>query len=209
MQKIKNTSSVSFEPYEQRLHASGVQYVAGIDEAGRGPLAGPVIAAAVVFARDTIIKGVNDSKKLTATKREHLYEIIRQRALSIGIGRCSADLIDEINILQATYRAMKQAVANLDLPVDHLLIDGRSAPQFDVPYTTIVKGDSCCHSIAAASIIAKVTRDRLMREYDSDYPCYGFAKHKGYGTRQHIEAIKQFGRCPIHRKSFVIHSLEK
>jgi len=189
--------------YERQLWQQGLQWVAGVDEAGRGPLAGPVVAAAIIFPRgQEILSGVNDSKKLSAAQREKAYEVIMQQAAGVGIGIVSESEIDEINILQATYRAMLQAVNNLVQPPQHLLIDGRGRPETFYPVTTLIKGDSRSLSIAAASIIAKVTRDRLMLEFHDQYPQYGFARHKGYPTRAHLQAIRQHGWCPIHRRSF-------
>ena len=194
--------------YEQQLWNSGIKYVVGIDEAGRGPLAGPVVAAAVAFPRDISIPGINDSKKLSPSKREILFDLIHEEAIAIGVGVCDEKVVDEINILQATYQAMKQAVAGLSIQPDHVLVDGRSIPDFNLPQTAIVGGDGKCFSIAAASIIAKVTRDRIMIEYDRQYPQYGFAQHKGYPTKKHIQAIIKHGFCPIHRTSFRIKKIE-
>jgi ribonuclease HII len=189
--------------YERQLWQQGIQWIAGVDEAGRGPLAGPVVAAAIVFPTgQSLLAGVNDSKKLTAAQRETAYQVILQRAVCVGVGIVSEAEIDEINILQATYRAMLQAVHNLANPPQHLLIDGRGRPETFYPVTTLIKGDSRSLSIAAASIIAKVTRDRLMLEYHDQYPQYGFARHKGYPTKAHLQAIRQHGWCPIHRRSF-------
>lgn len=187
---------------EQGLWSRGIGHVAGIDEAGRGPLAGPVVAAAVVFAPDAWIEGVDDSKKLASRRREELFDLIRSRALSIGVGIVPNAVIDEINIHQATLRAMEEAVRDLSLIPGHLLIDGPHFRMNAIPYTTVIDGDARCFTIAAASIIAKVTRDRIMRELDDRYPHYGFAKHKGYGTKEHLEAIRKFGPCEIHRRSF-------
>lgn len=178
-------------------------YICGIDEAGRGPFAGPVIAAAVILPKDYDILYINDSKKLTEKRREELYDDIIKNALSYGIGSVPPETIDEINILQATYEAMRRAVANLKIKPDILLIDAVTIPDISIPQVPIVKGDAKSISIAAASILAKVTRDRLMAAYDKIFPGYGFAQNKGYGSRQHIEAIKRLGPCPIHRKSFI------
>ena len=194
--------------YEQKLWNAGKKYIAGIDEAGRGPLAGPVVAAAVVFPPNIFIPGVNDSKKLSPSKREIFYDLIHEKAAAIGVGVCDDKVIDEINILQATYRAMKKAVACLSIQPDHVLVDGRLISDFDLPQTAIVGGDGKCFSIAAASIIAKVTRDRMMVEYDRKYSQYGFAQHKGYPTQKHIKAIIKHGFCPIHRTSFRIKKME-
>jgi len=189
--------------YERRLWQLGVQTVAGIDEAGRGPLAGPVVAAAVIFpARQKWLPEINDSKKLTARQREHAFAIISTTALAIGIGIVSEAEIDRINILQATYQAMLQAIHTLEPQPQHLLIDGRGKPETFIPTTTLVKGDQLSMSVAAASIIAKVTRDRLMMHYHEQYPHYRFDKHKGYPTRAHLQAIRQWGWCSIHRRSF-------
>ncbi len=188
--------------FEKTAYRSGVTYVAGIDEAGRGPLAGPVTAAAVILPVGLLIKGVDDSKKLNPDKRERLFEIIMAHALSVGVGIMSPAEIDRINILQATRRAMLAAVQQLSPQPDYLLIDGISTIDSDVPQKTIIKGDSLSLSIAAASIIAKVTRDRLMIEMDSTYPGYGFAGHKGYGSAAHLDAIRRLGPSPIHRLTF-------
>lgn len=182
--------------------------IAGVDEAGRGPLAGPVIAAAVIFPENIFIPGINDSKKLSPSKRARLFDTIHEYALAIGLGACTEHVIDQINILQATYRAMKQAIASLALPPEHVLVDGWQIPDLNFPQTAIPGGDGKCFSIAAASIIAKVTRDRIMLEYDRHFPDYGFAQHKGYPTKQHIQAIIKYGRCPIHRRSFHIKHIE-
>jgi ribonuclease HII len=193
---------------EQGLWNNGFRLIAGVDEAGRGPLAGPVVAAAVVLPYGVGIIGIEDSKKLSERTREELYKIITDSAVGIGIGIVDHIVIDEVNILNATFRAMHSAIAKLNCVPDHLLIDGPYFAGANIPYTTIIKGDSLSVSIAAASIIAKVTRDRLMYQYDREYPQYGFANHKGYGTREHIEAIRKFGLCTIHRKSFQIVSLK-
>lgn len=176
--------------------------MAGVDEAGRGPLAGPVVAAAVVFPREIWIEGVDDSKKLTAPKRESLFDKISEQAVSVGIGIVSHSVIDSINILEASMRAMEEAIARLNPPPDHLLIDGPRVPCSAVPSTPVVRGDAKSFTIAAASIIAKVTRDRLMRDFHEKYPEYGFDRHKGYGTREHCSAILKYGPCEIHRRSF-------
>ncbi len=188
--------------YERDLWDRGIQYVAGIDEAGRGPLAGPVVAAAVIFPHDVFISGVNDSKKLSPKQREALYPMIQDKAIVFSTGLVNEKEIDRINILQASYRAMRMAIGSLNTRPDHLLIDGRPLPEKFYPQTAIEGGDRKSFSIAAASIIAKVTRDRLMIEYDKKYPQYGFARHKGYGTKAHLEAIHQHGLCDIHRKTF-------
>ncbi len=189
--------------YERELWRSGFCHVAGVDEAGRGPLAGPVVAAAVVFRPDAPpIDGINDSKQLSASRREELFKTIIASATSIGVGSASPEEIDRFNILQATYLAMARAIALLIPPPDQLLIDGRGMPRSGVPGRALVKGDCLSMSIAAASIIAKVTRDQIMVNYDALHPAYGFAGHKGYPTEGHIKAIRQHGLCPIHRRSF-------
>lgn len=187
--------------YESKLWNKGKKYVAGLDEAGRGPLAGPVVAAAVVFYKNPQISMINDSKKLTEEVREYLFDLILNEALC-GIGAAEVGEIDRINIYQASFLAMDRALENLNAQPEHLLVDGRAFPRNDIPFTTIIKGDSLSYSVAAASILAKVTRDRMMREYDQEFPQYGFANHKGYATREHLDAIEEFGYCPIHRRSF-------
>ena len=180
-----------------------LSYICGIDEAGRGPLAGPVVAGAVVLPKGKRILYVNDSKKLSEKKREELFDVIKEEALSFGLGIVSPERIDEINILQATYEAMREAVNKLSVSPDILLNDAVTIPGIDIRQVPIIKGDAKSLTIASASILAKVTRDRIMAEYDLQYPEYGFAKHKGYGTKAHIDAIRQFGPCPIHRKTFI------
>ncbi len=182
---------------------SSYSYICGIDEAGRGPLAGPVVAAAVILPKDARILYVNDSKKLSEEKREELYDIIMKEALSVGVGIVSPETIDDINILQATYQAMREAVSQLNPVPDLLLNDAVTIPGLSQKQIPIIKGDAKSLSIAAASIIAKVTRDRLMYEYDKLYPEYGFAGHKGYGSKQHTDAIREHGPCPIHRNTFI------
>ena len=189
--------------YEREAFAEGFAVVCGVDEAGRGPLAGPVCAAAVVLPRETVIEGLNDSKKLTDQKRRALYDVITERAVAYGIAFASEQEIDEINILQATFLAMERAMQKLSVHPQLALIDGNRAKDFGLPVRTIVHGDSLSASIAAASILAKVTRDQLMEELDGEYPQYGFAVHKGYGTKRHYEALREFGPCPIHRRTFL------
>ena len=189
--------------YENAAYRAGKRAVCGIDEAGRGPLAGPVFAAAVVLPPGLVIDGVDDSKKLIPKKREELFGVIEEKAVAYGIGFATENEIDEINILQATFLAMKRAYLALGAPCDLALVDGDRKPDLGVDTQTIIKGDSLSESIAAASILAKVTRDRLMREIDSLYPEYEFAKHKGYGTKRHIELLKKYGPCPVHRKTFL------
>ena len=177
--------------------------VAGIDEAGRGPLAGPVVAAAVILPKDIFLPFLNDSKKVTEKRRDVLFDQIKQEAIAYGIGIASNALIDEINILQATYEAMREAVSKLNKTPDILLVDAVHIPNINIKQVGIVKGDAKSVNIAAASILAKVTRDRLMLEYDKIYPEYGFASNKGYGTAKHIEALKAYGACDIHRRTFI------
>ena len=182
--------------------------ICGIDEAGRGPLAGPVVAAAVILPKDARLLYVNDSKKLSEKKREELYDVIMREAVSVGVGIASPERIDEINILQADYEAMRDAVSQLTPQPDLLLNDAVIIPQLTMKQISIIKGDAKSLSIASASIIAKVTRDRLMYEYDKMYPEYGFASNKGYGSKTHIAAIKEHGACPIHRKTFIKNFIE-
>jgi ribonuclease HII len=189
--------------FEQALWDSGIERVAGVDEAGRGPLAGPVVAAAVVFAPGEFLKGVDDSKRVRPPMREILYERIRETALSVGVGVVDVETIDRINILQATYAAMRLALAGLNVMPGHVLVDGRAAiPDLAIPQTAVVRGDRKSFAVAAASIIAKVTRDRIMVEADAAFPEYGFRRHKGYGTRAHAEAIRRHGPCVLHRRTF-------
>jgi len=178
-------------------------YICGIDEVGRGPLAGPVVAGAVILPKDCDILYINDSKKLSAAKREELYDIIMEQAVATGLGTIGPDRIDEINILQATYEAMRQAIAQLSPQPDLLLNDAVTIPKVAIPQVPIIKGDAKSISIGAASIIAKVTRDRMMVYYDSIYPEYGFASNKGYGSAEHIAALKAYGPTPIHRRTFI------
>ena len=179
------------------------EFICGIDEAGRGPLAGPVVAGAVVLDKTKEILYLNDSKKLSEKKREALFDEIMEKAVAVGVGIVDEKVIDDINILQATYKAMRLAIDNLKVKPQILLNDAVIIPDVDIPQEKIIKGDAKSVSIAAASIIAKVTRDRLMAKYDEKYPDYGFAGHKGYGTAAHIEKIKEIGPCPIHRRSFI------
>ena len=182
----------------------GFNLVCGVDEAGRGPLCGPVCAAAVILDPDTEIEGVNDSKKLSEKKREALFEVIKEKAVAYCVAFASVEEIEEHNILQATFLAMNRAIEGLSKKADYALIDGNRVPKnITIPCETVIKGDAKSMSIAAASILAKVSRDRLLLEYDEKYPEYNFAKHKGYGTKEHIEAIKKYGPCEIHRASFL------
>jgi len=201
----KNPDMGSFERSAGRR---GYCAIAGIDEAGRGPLAGPVVAAAVVLPQGYEHPEINDSKKLSAQKRERLYEVIQKDAISIGVGLSEVSVIDSINILRATLLAMKEAVCVLSAQPDYLLIDGRNGIELDIPQKAIVRGDSLSISIAAASIIAKVSRDRLMDMYHRQFPGYNFLHNKGYGTREHREAIVKYGRCKIHRRSFHVAGID-
>ena len=188
---------------ENAVHGEGYGVVCGVDEAGRGPLAGPVCAAAVILPRGLVIEGLNDSKKLTEKRRESLYGEITSSAEAYGIAFASVEEIEELNILGATYLAMNRAIAALRRDIDLALIDGNRNAGIEYPSRTVVKGDSLCASIAAASVLAKVTRDRYMTELDERYPGYGFAKHKGYGTKAHYAAIRELGASPVHRPSFL------
>ena len=188
---------------EKELYQKGFKNICGIDEAGRGPLAGPVVIAGVIMPQDSMIEGVNDSKKVSEKKREKLYDIILEKAINYSVAIVGQDVIDEINILNATKQGVTEVVDGLDMKPDLILVDAlEHINTRGIPYEPIIKGDAKCYNIAAASIIAKVTRDRIMREWDEIYPQYGFINHKGYGTAKHIAAIKEYGLCPIHRKSF-------
>ena len=191
----------ALKEYEKKYESLG--YVCGIDEVGRGPLAGPVVAGAVILPKDSKILYLNDSKKLTAKKREELYDVIMENAVSVGLGFVGPERIDEINILNATYEAMRDAVSKLSVVPDVLLNDAVTIPGLRMKQVPIIKGDAKSVSIAAASIVAKVTRDRLMVEYDAIYPEYNFKSNKGYGSADHIEALKKYGKTPIHRNSFI------
>lgn len=194
---------------ENELIEQGYKSICGVDEAGRGPLAGPVCAAAVILKPNDIIEGVNDSKKLTEKKREMLYDIIKERAVSYSIAFATVEEIEELNILNATMLAMKRAVEGLSVPADYAIIDGNKTPNLQIPCNYVIKGDAKSMSIAAASILAKVTRDRLLLEYAKQYPEYQFEKHKGYGTKAHREALLEYGPCPVHRLSFLKKILNK
>ena len=187
--------------YENELYLKGINFIAGVDEVGRGPLVGPVVTAAVILPKDFYDERINDSKKLTEKKRELLYDVIYENAISIGIGMCTNDEIDELNILNATKKAMKEAINNLNVKPEHVLIDAVKL-DVDIPSTSIIKGDAKSISIAAASIIAKVTRDRMMVELDKEHPEYDFKHNKGYGTKKHIDAIYKYGVLKEHRKTF-------
>lgn len=193
---------------EQELVEQGFANVCGVDEAGRGPLCGPVVAAACILPAGFILEGLNDSKKLTPKKRDALFDLICENAVAYCIAQASVDEIDELNILEADLLAMRRAIDGLSVPADFALIDGNIARDFQIPARAVVHGDAISPSIAAASILAKVTRDRLCVELDRDYPQYGIAKHKGYGTKAHMDALRTYGPAPIHRKQF-IRFLEK
>lgn len=195
---------------EKVFFDKGVEYIAGIDEAGRGPLAGPVVVASVIMPKDSMIEGINDSKKISEKKREKLYDIILEEAVSYGIGIVYQDEIDKINILQATKKGLTEAVEQMKIKPNLIMVDALTGiDTLGIPYKSIIKGDAKCYSISAASIIAKVTRDRIMREWDTIYPQYGFAQHKGYGTKMHMQAIREYGLTPIHRRSFTKNILHQ
>lgn len=187
--------------FERELYDKGIKFIAGVDEVGRGPLFGPVVAAAVILKKDYNLKGLTDSKKLTEKKRNEFYEIIKKDAVAIGIGIIDEKKIDEVNIYEATKLAMKEAINNLKIKPEHILIDAMPL-ELDIPTTSIIKGDSKSESIAAASVIAKVTRDSMMYEMDKKYPLYGFGSHKGYPTKKHIEALKEYGIIEGYRRTF-------
>ena len=188
---------------EKDLHTKGFKNICGIDEAGRGPLAGPVVIAGVIMPEDSMIEGINDSKKVSEKKREKLYDLIIEEAISYSVAIIGQDVIDEINILNATKSGVTKVIDELEIKPDLIIVDAlEKINTRQIPYESIIKGDAKCYSIAAASILAKVTRDRIMREWDKIYPQYGFITHKGYGTAKHMEAIREYGLCPIHRRSF-------
>ena len=207
MKETEEQRLINLKEIEENLYKEkNLQYICGIDEAGRGPLAGPVVVAACIMPRNSMIEGVNDSKKVSEKKREELFEIITNEAISYGVGIIDQKEIDRINILNATKEGLTMAVKELNPRPDLIIVDALTKIDTDgIPYESIIKGDAKCYSISCASIIAKVTRDRIMREWDQVYPQYGFIKHKGYGTAAHINAIKEYGPCPIHRKSFIKH----
>ncbi len=206
MKEKEEERLINLKQIEKSFHEKGIKYIAGIDEAGRGPLAGPVVVASVIMPEGSMIEGVNDSKKVSEKKREKLYDLILEEAVSYGIGIIYQDEIDKINILQATKKGLTEAVEQMDIKPDLIMVDALTGiDTLGIPYHSIIKGDAKCYSISAASIIAKVTRDRIMREWDKVYPEYGFASHKGYGTAKHISALKEYGPCPIHRRSFIKH----
>ena len=195
---------------EEKLHEKNIEYIAGIDEAGRGPLAGPVVVGVVIMPKDSMIEGVNDSKKVSEKKREKLYDEITNEAIAWGVGIVDQNRKDEINILNATKEAVTMAISSLKVKPDLILVDAlTNIDTLGIPYKSIIKGDAKEYSIAAASIIAKVTRDRIMRQWDEVFPEYGFKGHKGYGTKKHIEAIKEYGPCMLHRKTFIKNFINK
>ena len=199
LERLTNLKSM-----EKELYNKGFKYICGIDEAGRGPLAGPVVVAGVIMPKNSMIEGVNDSKKVSEKKREKLYDMILEEAISYSVAIIGQDVIDEMNILNATKQGVTKVVEELDVKPNLILVDALTHINTKgIPYDSIIKGDAKCYNIAAASIIAKVTRDRIMREWDEIYPQYGFINHKGYGTAKHIEAIKEYGPCPIHRRTFI------
>jgi ribonuclease HII len=202
-QKVKR--QIPTLEFEDACWGQGFEHIAGVDEAGRGPLAGPVVAAAVILPKGIFIDGVNDSKKLSAKQRESLFHDIYERALAVGVGIVNHEVIDRINIYQASILAMRKAVEKLSIEPSIVLADGNSFKHESWRYQNIVDGDAKSVTIAAASVIAKVTRDSLMREYHDQFPLYGFDRHKGYGTKLHMEALRRYGMCPIHRRSFHIH----
>lgn len=208
MKEKEEERLTNLKRYEENLYNEGLKYICGIDEAGRGPLAGPVVIGAVVMPRESKLEFMNDSKKVTAKRRDVLYDEIVNSAIAYGVGIIPQEEIDEINILNATKKglhiALGQVIQKLETKPDIVIVDAlREIDTYGVMYESIIKGDATCYSISAASIIAKVTRDRIMEEWDKIYPMYGFSKHKGYGTKAHIEAIKQYGPCPLHRKTFI------
>ena len=200
-ERLKNLKQLEIE-----YHKNGIKYIAGIDEAGRGPLAGPVVIGCAIMPEDSMIEGINDSKKVSEKKREKLYDEIIENAVSWSVAIIDKQDIDELNILNATKKGVTEAIKGLKIKPELILVDALNGiDTCGIKYDSIIKGDSKCYSISAASILAKVTRDRIMRQWDEVYPQYGFAKHKGYGTKAHIEALKEYGPCPIHRKTFIKH----
>ena len=203
MKEKEQERLINLKQIEKDLHERGFKNICGIDEAGRGPLAGPVVVAGVIMPENSMIEGVNDSKKVSEKKRELLYDKIIEEAISYSVAIIGQDVIDEVNILNATKNGLTNVVEGLDVKPDLIIVDAlEHIDTKGVPYESIIKGDAKCYSIAAASILAKVTRDRIMREWDLIYPQYGFVNHKGYGTAKHIAAIREYGLCPIHRRSY-------
>ena len=204
MKENEEQRLINLKQYENELRNKGYKYICGIDEAGRGPLAGPVVVASVIMPENSMIEGINDSKKVSEKKREKLYDLILEEAISYGVGIIGQDEIDDINILNATKKGLTVSLKELTQKPDLIIVDAlTNIDTLGTPYESIIKGDAKCYSISAASIIAKVTRDRIMREWDKIYPQYGFAQHKGYGTSAHISSIKEYGPCPLHRKTFI------
>ena len=204
MKEKERERLTTLKEIETKLYEEGTHYICGIDEAGRGPLAGPVVVAAVIMPKDSFVEGVNDSKKVSEKKREKLYEEITSTAIAWGVGIIDQKEIDDINILQSTKKALTMSLQSLAIKPNLILVDAlKDIDTLGIPYQSIIKGDAKCYSIAAASIIAKVTRDRIMRQWDELYPEYGFEKNKGYGTAIHIAALKEYGPCPLHRKTFI------
>ncbi len=203
MKEKEEQRLIKLKEIEKDLYQKGFKNICGIDEAGRGPLAGPVVVAGVIMPKDSMIEGVNDSKKVTEKRREKLYDLIIEEAISYSISIIGQDIIDDINILNATKMGVTEVVDKLELKPDLIVIDALNHINTrQIPYESIIKGDAKCYNIAAASILAKVTRDRIMRQWDEVYPQYGFTSHKGYGTAKHIQAIIEYGLCPIHRRTF-------
>ena len=204
MKEKERERLTTLKEIETKLYEEGTHYICGIDEAGRGPLAGPVVVAAVIMPKDSFIEGVNDSKKVSEKKREKRYEELTSTAIAWGVGIIDQKEIDDINILQATKKALTMSLQSLAIKPNLILVDAlKDIDTLGIPYQSIIKGDAKCYSIAAASIIAKVTRDRIMRQWDELYPEYGFEKNKGYGTAIHIATLKEYGPCPLHRKTFI------
>ena len=195
--------TVPDERLETELREAGYKAICGVDEAGRGPLSGPVVAAACILPAGCVIEGLNDSKKLTPKQRDRLFDTVREVAVAYSVGQASPEEIDELNILNATMLAMRRAIEGLPVKADFALIDGNCARGIELPHKTVISGDALSVSISAASILAKVTRDRICLQNDRDYPEYGFAKHKGYGTKDHMDALRRLGPCPLHRRSFL------
>ena len=206
MKEKEEQRLLNLKEQEKELMEKGFKTICGIDEAGRGPLAGPVVVASVIMPADSMIEGVNDSKKISEKKREKLYDQIIEEAICYGVGIVDNIEIDEMNILNATKKGLTMSLQELTVKPDLIIVDALThIDTLGIPYESIIKGDAKCYSIAAASIIAKVTRDRIMREWDEIYPQYGFIQHKGYGTAKHIQSIKEYGLCPIHRRTFTKH----
>ena len=206
MKEKEEARLIALKQHEKELRTKGFKNICGIDEAGRGPLAGPVVVASVIMPEDSMIEGINDSKKISEKKREKLYDQIIEEAISYGISIIGQEEIDDINILNATKKGLTDSLKELKVKPDLIIVDALAhIDTLGIPYESIIKGDAKCYSISAASILAKVTRDRIMKEWATIYPQYEFEQHKGYGTAKHISAIKEYGACPIHRKTFIKH----